>query len=124
MRLLIVDDVKEYRELLLAVLTKVVDQLEIVQAEDGRQAIEILRQAEPFDLIISDFTMPVTNGAGVFRFVREHGIKVPFILFSAMSQHNPADFTGSSFLGAVSKHNLDELTAMVRQVAQKPAPTA
>jgi len=54
------------------------------QAEDGRQAVEILKK-EPFDALIIDVYLPIMDGAKVIQTVRgELGlVSLPIIAVSA-----------------------------------------
>lgn len=56
---------------------------EILEATNGAQALALLEKAQ-VDLIISDMNMPVIDGLGLVRAVREdHGLTVPFLLLTA-----------------------------------------
>ncbi len=54
---------------------------EVVEAEDGARALELIRQGE-FDLLITDFLMPGINGVELIRALRTLDIRVPIILIS------------------------------------------
>lgn len=57
--------------------------VEIVNARDGRQAIEHLRRSS-FDLIITDIHMPHHNGDDILRVVREELKKnTPIVMLSS-----------------------------------------
>ena len=42
---------------------------EVLQAENGQQALELLRE-QPVDLVITDIKMPVMDGIGLIRQLR------------------------------------------------------
>lgn len=68
-RVLIADDDRDAR-----VLWKAVAEAEfllVVEAEDGRQAIEILDKDSDFKLIILDVMMPYVEGYEVLRHIRQ-----------------------------------------------------
>jgi CheY-like chemotaxis protein len=65
-RILIVDDDLDSRELFCDYLGA---RFEVEEAEDGEVALAKLR-ARPFDLVITDFHMPVMNGLELIRAVR------------------------------------------------------
>jgi len=67
MTILVVDDEREYRNLLTNVLTS--GGMEVVAAENGKDAIEVL-QASSVDLVISDLYMPIMDGIVFHRMVR------------------------------------------------------
>src|SRR5688572_5622457 len=52
---------------------------ELVAVENGRQAIEQLREA-PFDVIVSDIAMPELDGIQLLRAIRERDADVPVVL--------------------------------------------
>lgn len=63
---------------------------DILYAENGQEALEMIRQDMP-DLVISDILMPVMDGIELARKIRaEFGINIPIILASALLR---SDFT-------------------------------
>ena len=78
-RILVVDDKPNMRSL----LTKILGDLgEVVTAEGGRRALELLAQ-RPFDLVISDIRMPDIDGEELLRQVREMESPPECILMTA-----------------------------------------
>lgn len=56
---------------------------EILEATNGAEALKLL-ETECVDLIISDMNMPIIDGLGLVRAVRnDHGLTVPFLLLTA-----------------------------------------
>lgn len=82
-RILVVDDYAATRDLIRAILRSV-GFTEILQAENGSDAIHLLR-AERVDLIICDWNMPQVTGLEVLKTVRSDIIlkTVPFIMLTA-----------------------------------------
>jgi two-component system chemotaxis response regulator CheY len=68
MRALIVDDSKFIRQYLRQHLEQAGVMCE--EAEDGKAAVELLRQDSAFELMLSDVNMPVMNGLECVRRVR------------------------------------------------------
>ena len=66
MRLLIVDDHPLIRAGLRALLEHKLDQPQIVEAADGREAIEIAAKVQP-DIVLLDISMPGMNGVDAAR---------------------------------------------------------
>jgi len=64
-KILVVDDDAELRQLLSILLA---DDYDVVQAEDGQAALDlVLRTEEQFALLITDLRMPRLNGAELLR---------------------------------------------------------
>ena len=64
-RILIVDDSKMNREILTGILE---DEYDIVEAEDGKKAIEIMEEGlYSFSIVLLDITMPELDGFGVLH---------------------------------------------------------
>ena len=59
----------------------------VVEAEDGRQAVDCIRQAESvhddFDLIVMDMQMPVMDGYEATRQLRAPGFDEPIVALTA-----------------------------------------
>lgn len=62
----------------------------VVTAANGRQGLERLAEDPRPDLVISDFMMPVLDGAGLLRAMRESegGRDIPCIVMSSMPEAN------------------------------------
>lgn len=102
LRVLIVDDEPDLRELLGLYLGY---NLEVViqEAGSGTDAIEAVKRAEgQFDLVISDFTMPNGNGGVLESFLRQSYPNIPFLLVSGGPEANYQDLlrnAGRLYLG-------------------------
>lgn len=68
-RVLIADDDRDARVLWAAVAET--ENLAVIEAEDGREALEKLKQDADFSLIILDVMMPYVEGYEVLKFIRE-----------------------------------------------------
>lgn len=68
-RVLIADDDRDARVLWTAVAEA--ENLQVIEAEDGRQAIEILTGDSDFKLVILDVNMPFVEGYEVLRHMRQ-----------------------------------------------------
>ena len=77
--ILIADDEAEIRQLLRLYLEK--DGYEVMEAENGVEAMEILRQRE-IHLILLDIMMPQLDGYQVLRKLRQES-NIPVIFLSA-----------------------------------------
>ena len=72
-RVLVVDDQNMNRLVIKAMLCHV-GEFDVVTAEDGREALEILEapDAKKFDLVLTDLWMPNLDGVGLVRKIREN----------------------------------------------------
>lgn len=78
-RILICDDEEAIRLLIMETLK---DNYELVEANDGREAVRLITR-EPFDLLITDIKMPGTHGLEAIERIRERNDKIPIIICSA-----------------------------------------
>ena len=78
-RVLLVDDQPELRRLFRRSLGKA--GFEVVEAWDGRVAIELLRKS-PFDVVISDVRMPDMSGMELLKALHELDPDLPVVLTS------------------------------------------
>ena len=68
MRALVVDDSSTMRAILRIALKK--RSFEVLEAKNGVHALTVLETAEPVDLMLVDWNMPVMNGLELLRAVR------------------------------------------------------
>ncbi len=78
---LIVDDEELIRETVALHLAD--DGFKTVMAEDGRQALDLMRQSERVDLIILDLMLPFLNGLDLCRLLRREGNMIPILMLTA-----------------------------------------
>ena len=82
LKIMVVDDESRMRKLVKDFLVK--SGYEVVEAEDGEQALDIFYEQSDIALIILDVMMPKTDGWQVCREIREHS-KIPIIMLTAKS---------------------------------------
>ena len=83
LKILVVDDESRMRKLVKDFLVK--RDFDVVEAEDGEQAIDIFYEDKSISLIILDVMMPKMNGYDVCRTIRKDS-KVPIIMLTAKSE--------------------------------------
>lgn len=83
LKVLVVDDESRMRKLVKDFLVK--SGFEVVEAEDGEQAVDVFYADKDISLIILDVMMPKTNGYDVCRTIRKDS-KVPIIMLTAKSE--------------------------------------
>jgi two-component system alkaline phosphatase synthesis response regulator PhoP len=121
-RILVVDDEQAVLDLLVYNLSKA--HYEVLTAENGRQALDLARQAEP-DLILLDLMLPEVDGLDVCREIRQTS-KVPIIMITARGEE--VDRVVGLELGAddyiCKPFSVRELMARVKAVLRRTQPAA
>lgn len=79
-RIMIVDDSWLARK----TMAKIIESLghEVVQAEDGKEALEIIADSAP-DCLLLDLLMPTMDGFQVMEALNEKAARIPVIILSA-----------------------------------------
>jgi DNA-binding response OmpR family regulator len=99
--ILIAEDFEENRTALTLILKYA--GFDVIEAEDGRKAVEAVRQEEP-DLVLMDVTLPVIDGLQATREIRsdEKFERLPIIILSAHDseeiRREAAEAGGSEYL--------------------------
>jgi CheY-like chemotaxis protein len=81
-RILIVDDEEDLTWTLSKKLSKDKDKFEIVTANSGKDAIDVLNQM-PFDLVISDVRMPEVSGLDLLNLIKDQYPSTKVIIMTA-----------------------------------------
>ena len=117
-RVLLADDHRIMREGLRSLLEKQPDIEVIAEAENGRTAVQLVRELSP-DVVIMDIGMPDLNGIGAAHQILAEG---PGIKVIALSMHSDRRFVARMFKAGASGYLLkdcafEELARAVRTVA-------
>lgn len=86
-RILCVEDNRDSREMLVAMLTSSENAYSVVAVETAAEALARIGK-EAFDLYILDLWLPTMDGMTLCRRIRERGITKPIMFLSAMVQPN------------------------------------
>jgi two-component system chemotaxis response regulator CheY len=102
MRVLIADDSRVMRQIVVRTLRQAGYEWDVVEAADGAQALDMIAADEP-DLVLSDWNMPHMSGIELLRTLRAAGWSTPFGFVT--SEGSPemrelADAEGALFLVA------------------------
>ena len=97
-RILVIDDVLEMRELLHRILER--EKYTVVSVANGKEAIKVQRE-DPFDLIITDLIMPEKEGIETIIELRQDYPDVKIIAISGGGVVGPKDYLSmAKMLGA------------------------
>ncbi len=119
MNILVVDDIFTNRLLLTELIRTIGHKSQ--QAQNGREAIELLEKEE-FDMIFMDIEMPVMNGLKTTEFIRKN---FPYpknvIMIVALTAHNPSlffeDFSDAGFDELLTKpYSLDKIIDLINNL--------
>ena len=120
MRILYVEDEKYLADAVIHVLKK--NGIEVEWADDGEKGLEMAMQPI-YDAIVLDVMLPKMSGFDLLRTIREHNVKTPVIMLSALSQAEDKikglDYGADDYLAKPFK--TAELVARLHAIARRPA---
>jgi CheY-like chemotaxis protein len=88
MRVLIADDDSELRELIADAIASL--GADVVCAASGGELQDQLTSGRPFDVVVTDVTMPVRTGLEVMHWARSTGIVCPVVVMTALRDDDTA----------------------------------
>jgi DNA-binding response OmpR family regulator len=121
MRVLIADDDPDMRESVARALGRL--GYEVFPAESGADLVEGLANEGPFDLIVSDISMPWLDGLKTLRSMRTSGVATPIIVMTALRDRDIPTQVRALGPHAILLHkpfDVDELAAAVRSLVSAP----
>lgn len=85
MKVLLVDDSGVMRKIIARSLNSLwID--EVIEAADGVEALEVFKDGEGFDLVLTDWNMPRMNGLELVEKIRAAGHKVPIMMVTTETE--------------------------------------
>ncbi len=90
MRVLLVDDDENLLFMAKRFMTRAEPAIELVGVISAKKAFNKLSE-EHFDIIVSDYQMPDTNGLQLLAQLREKGNSIPFIMFTGRGNKEVAN---------------------------------
>ena len=84
LKLLFVEDEEDLLSIISDALTKL--QANFLTANNGLEALEILKDNPDIDAIITDINMPIMNGLDMIKNIIDQDIKIPIIVMSAHTE--------------------------------------
>ncbi len=122
-RVLIVDDMASIRDLVRNQL-RAMNFNEIIEAEDGVQAWSVIEnqyaQANPVELVISDWNMPNMKGLDLLKKVRssQQFVQLPFILLTSEAEREQVT---EAVMAGVSQYIVKPFSGKVFEEKMKTA---
>jgi PAS domain S-box-containing protein len=119
---LVIDDEQAIRSVAARMLARL--GFQVIEAEDGAQGVEILRNAPtPLTAALLDLTMPGLSGEETLRQLRRIDRRLPVILMSGYNEREVLDrFVGRDLAGFLQKpFKLDDLRDKLRELFQESA---
>lgn len=117
-RILLVEDAAVMRKMELKSLQALGFE-NVIEAGDGREAIEHLREDDSVDLVISDWNMPDTSGLELLQWIRDqHSRKdLPFVMATGRGEKKEIEKASDAGVSAfISKpFNADELREKIEE---------
>jgi len=119
---LVVEDEFAIADLLEMVLTD--EGHRVLTAANGRQGLERLAEGPRPDLVVTDYMMPVLDGAGLLRAMRESEAQrdIPCIVMSSMPEANVRERTDGYAAFVRKPFDLDALVQLVATILKTPGP--
>lgn len=122
MKVLIVDDFPTMRRIT-KTLMRQIGYSNMIEAEDGKQALEILQRDQSIEFIISDWNMPNMTGLELLHAVRadERLKKLPFLMVTAEAEQENilaavkagvSNYVVKPFTAQVLREKLEKIFAM------------
>jgi YesN/AraC family two-component response regulator len=120
MRVLIADDVMETRRSTRLMMTLVPDAKVVAVAQNGREALELVRRLEP-DVVLMDLHMPEMNGMKAIELIRKYRPATACIILSA--ERDRATVNEAMNLGVhdylIKPFTSDQLLAVMQRVREQ-----
>jgi two-component system CheB/CheR fusion protein len=120
-RVLVADDDPQLLETVCEALTRL--KADVVQASSGADLIEQLATAGPFDLVVTDISMPWMSGLQAMRSTRAAGIAMSVIVMTGLTDPRIAAQVKSLGANAVllrKPFTLDDLEAAASRLLAAP----
>ena len=85
--------------------------------KNGASGIEYLNRGKDFDLIISDYEMPIKTGLDVYNFSQKINPDIPFVMFSGSQSSLFKDYMDNKNFYFIQKlANIEELKSIINRL--------
>ena len=118
-RILVAEDESDLREIITFYLESAFG-VEVMQAEDGDKAKKILESDPDFQIIVSDYNMPIMTGGALFTYVKSMSHPAKFILVSTVNPKEAPEFKTTKPDGYIEKPMFgNELKVVVGKILEE-----
>ena len=93
---------------------------EVIEAADGREAVERLEQVHP-DVVVLDISMPGMDGIEVLGKILSRDNTIPVIIHTAYANYKDNFMTWSADAYVVKSSDLSELKTTLQEVLERKA---
>lgn len=91
MKILVTDDSRMARKMLIKTLSEVLgENFELSEAQDGEEAVNLYKE-NSFDIVFLDLTMPVMDGFTALELIKNHDNSAKIVVVSADIQKAAVD---------------------------------
>ncbi len=100
LRVVVADDSRVMRQIVIRTLRQAGYQWEITEAPDGAESLRLAQETDP-DLVLSDWNMPEMTGIEMLRAMQAQGLDIPLGFVTSESSEEmreQADAAGALFL--------------------------
>lgn len=110
--ILLVDDEDALREIMKGFFTR--KGFHTLEAENGQKALDVIKNVEKVDLIISDFQMPDLDGLGLFDQIKASSGSMPKFIFLSGYTDKSTDELISNGVSAVFEKPIDRKALLAK----------
>ena len=83
-KILVVEDHLEMQEY----LKNLLNEFEVIIAQNGQEALSLLEKNKDIDVVLSDYMMPIMDGKSLVAAMHKENIKTPILIVSALEDQN------------------------------------
>ena len=105
-KILIIDDHKDFREMIGSFIQRQFPDIEIEEAETGEAGVEMAKRVKP-DVTLVDVRLPGINGIETARQIKEHLPESPIITMSMFKQSSLQELIDKKVIIFVNKGEID-----------------
>jgi two-component system cell cycle sensor histidine kinase/response regulator CckA len=103
----------------LAMVAEVLERMgnRVCRAEDGNELLQAIAEQGPFDLVVTDISMPWMTGLQVAHSARSAGLATPVLVMTALPiEANTVDALGDQTMLLRKPFGIKQLTEAVNQL--------